>query len=75
MQIQTVKFGEDYWGRFKANVDEKIVDAKKKAAAQKLVNEINARVQGWTYMLTAGDSEKLTSKVADYLAPTGEKGS
>lgn len=75
VQIETVKFGEDYWGRFKANVDEKIVDAKKKAAAQKLVNEINARVQGWTYMLTAGDSEKLTSKVADYLAPTGKKGS
>lgn len=68
VRIETAKFGEDYWGRFTAAVDESVTDAEKKAAAEKTVAEINQRTKGWTYMLTAGDSEKLTSKMEDYLA-------
>jgi hypothetical protein len=68
VRIETAKFGDDFWGRFSAKVDPSVTDAKKKAAAEKSVAEINQRTKGWTYMLTAGDSEKLVSKLADYLA-------
>ncbi len=68
VRIETAKFGDDFWGRFSAEVDPSVTDAKKKAAAEKSVAEINQRTKGWTYMLTAGDSEKLVSKMADYLA-------
>ncbi|CAN0495090.1 unnamed protein product [Laminaria digitata] len=68
VRIETAKFGDDFWGRFTATVDETVTDAEKKAAAEKIVAEINERTKGWTYMLTAGDSEKLTSKMEDYLA-------
>ena len=68
VRIETAKFGEDFWGRFSAEVDPSVTDAKKKAAAEKSVAEINQRTRGWTYMLTAGDSEKLVSKMVDYLA-------
>jgi len=68
VRIETAKFGEDYWGRFSAAVDDSVTDPEKKAAAEKTVAEINERTKGWTYMLAAGDSEKLTSKMEDYLA-------
>ncbi len=68
VRIETAKFGDDFWGRFSAEVDPSVTDAKKKAAAEKSVAEINQRTKGWTYMLTAGDSEKLVSKMSDYLA-------
>lgn len=68
VRIETAKFGDDFWGRFSAAIDDTVTDVKKKAAAQKKVTEINERTKGWTYMLTAGDSEKLTSKMEDYLA-------
>ena len=68
VRIETAKFGDDFWGRFSAKIDETVADAKKKTAAEKAVAEINARTKGWTYMLTAGDSEKLVSKMGDYLA-------
>ena len=68
VRIETAKFGDDFWGRFSAEVDPSVTDAKKKAAAEKSVAEINQRTRGWTYMLTAGDSEKLVSKMVDYLA-------
>ena len=68
VRIETAKFGEDYWGRFSAAVDDSVTDPEKKAAAENTVAEINKRTKGWTYMLTAGDSEKLTSSMEDYLA-------
>lgn len=75
VRIETAKFGEDFWGRFTASLDDRVTDDKKKAAAQKKVDEINARTKGWTYMLTAGDSEKLTSKMDEYLAKPKKEGS
>ena len=68
IRIETAKFGEDFWGRFSAVIDSTVTDAKKKITATKAVAEINGRTKGWTYMLTAGDSEKLTSTMEDYLA-------
>ena len=75
VKIETAKFGDDFWGRFHAFVDENVTDADKRTKAQKTVEEINNRTKGWTYMLTAGDSEKLTSKIEDYLADPKKKGS
>lgn len=75
VRIETAKFGDDFWGRFQASLDDSVTDDKKKAAAQKTVDEINARTKGWTYLLTAGDSEKLTSKMEDYLAKPKKEGS
>ena len=75
VRIETAKFGDDFWGRFQASLDDSVTDDKAKAAAQKTVDEINARTKGWTYMLTAGDSEKLTSKMEDYLAKPKKEGS
>jgi hypothetical protein len=75
VRIETAKFGDDFWGRFTATVDSSVTDEKKKAAAAKAVAEINARTKGWTYELTAGDSEKLTSKMEDYLAKPKKEGS
>lgn len=75
VRIETSKIGADFWGRFSASLDDSVTDAEKKMAAQKTVDEINARTKGWTYMLTAGDSEKLTSKIEDYLAKPKKEGS
>ncbi len=75
IRIETVKFGDDHWGRFKAAVDPYVTDAKKREAAQKKADGINARTDGWTYMLTAGDAEKLTAKIDYFLADPKKKGS
>ena len=67
VRIDVAKFGDDHWGRFSAAVDDSVTDPEARKTAKKAVDEINARVKGWSYMLTAGDSEKLTSKMEDYL--------
>jgi hypothetical protein len=72
VRIETAQIGEDFWGRFEASMDSSVKDSKVRAAAQKKIGEINTRTKGWTYLLTAGDSEKLTSKMGDYTA-SGKK--
>ncbi len=67
VRIEVAKIGEDHWGRFRASVDEG-TEPDKREAARKTADGINARVAGWSYMLTAGDSEKLTSRIEEYLA-------
>ncbi len=75
VRIEVAQFDEDFWGRFVATVDE-TAEPEKIEAARTTASEINARVEGWSFMLTAGDSEKLTSKMEDYLAePGADKGS
>lgn len=75
VRIEVAKIGEDHWGRFRASVDD-AAEPEKREAARKTADEINARVAGWSYMLTAGDSEKLVSRVEDYLAgPEDDKDS
>ena len=75
IRIEVYRIGEDHWGRFKASLDDEAgPDTREKAG--KIVEEINARVAGWSYMLTAGDSEKLTSRMEEYLAdPEAKKDS
>jgi hypothetical protein len=47
----------------------------KRKAAEQTVKEINERTAGWSYMLTAGDSEKLTFGIEEYLAKPDKEGS
>lgn len=72
VHIEVAKIGDDHWGRLRAQVDEEAPDGLK-AEARRTADGINGRVAGWSYMLTAGDSEKLTSRVEDYLAEAGKK--
>lgn len=73
IRIEVAKIGDDHWGRFQASLADDVTDAERKAEAQKTVEEINKRTDGWSYMLTAGDAEKLTSKKADYLVDAKKK--
>ena len=75
VKIETAKFGEDFWGRFSASIDENVTEDVKKKAASKTVKKINERTAGWSYMLTPGDSEKLTFGINEYLAEPGKSGS
>lgn len=75
IRIEVARIGDDHWGRFRASVADGVSDAEKKAEAQKTVEEINQRTDGWSYMLTAGDSEKLVSSKDDYLADVDKEGS
>ncbi|PPR10144.1 MAG: hypothetical protein CFH41_01878 [Alphaproteobacteria bacterium MarineAlpha11_Bin1] len=68
VKIETAKFGEDFWGRISATVDDVIADPEKRTAAGLAARKINEKTSGWTYMLTAGDSEKLTFPIEEYLA-------
>ena len=75
VRIEVYRIGEDHWGRFKASLDDE-AEPETREKAGKIVDEINSRVSGWSYMLTAGDSEKLTSKMEEYLAdPEAKKDS
>jgi hypothetical protein len=75
VKIETAKIGEDYWGRFSATIDDAVTDVAKRKAAEQTVKEINERTAGWSYMLTAGDSEKLTFGIEEYLAKPDKEGS
>ena len=75
VKIETAKFGEEYWGRFSATIDDSVTDVAKRKSAVQTVREINGRTAGWTYMLTAGDSEKLTFGIEEYLAKPKKEGS
>ncbi|MGB0629238.1 MAG: DUF4340 domain-containing protein [Alphaproteobacteria bacterium] len=75
VKIETAKFGEDYWGRFTASVDDSVTDVAKRKSAAQTVKDINERAAGWSYMLTAGDSEKLTFGIEEYLAKPKKEGS
>lgn len=75
IHIETAEIDDDYWGRFTATVAPDVTDDAKKAEARKTADEIIARTKGWSYRLTAGDAEKLTSKIEEYLAPLEKEGS
>ena len=75
VRIEVAKIGTDYWGRFSAAVADGVADPAAKETAQKVVDDIAARTKGWSYMLTAGDAEKLTAKIDFYLADPKKEGS
>ncbi|MEX2454646.1 MAG: DUF4340 domain-containing protein [Rhodospirillaceae bacterium] len=75
VRIEVAKIGDDHWGRFSAAVADDVTGADEKEVARQIADEIAARTDGWTYMLTAGDAEKLTAKIDFYLADPKKEGS
>lgn len=55
------------WGKFSASVDEAAGDEKSRKKAKTQADKINATASGWVYELSAGEGEKLTTKIEDIL--------
>lgn len=60
------------WGRFTASAGDGEGEAA--AAAREKAKEIADRAKGWVYELSAGEGERLTTRIEDILKPP-EKGS
>ncbi len=56
------------WGKFSASVDASTGDEKSRKKAKEQADKINATASGWVYELSAGEGEKLTTKIGDVLA-------
>ena len=65
VHIEMTTVDEVVWGRFSATAEgasgEKAEEVRKKAA------EITERAKGWVYELSAGEGERLTTKIGDIL--------
>ena len=65
VHIEMTTVDEVVWGRFSATAEgasgEKAEEVRKKAA------EITERAKGWVYELSAGEGERLTTKIDDIL--------
>lgn len=65
IHIEMTTVDEVVWGRFSATAEgasgEKAEEVRKKAA------EITDRAKGWVYELSAGEGERLTTKIGDIL--------
>ncbi len=65
IHIEMTTVDEVVWGRFSATAEgasgEKAEEVRKKAA------EITERAKGWVYELSAGEGERLTTKIDDIL--------
>lgn len=55
------------WGKFSATVDASVGDEKSRKKAKEQADKINATATGWVYELSAGEGEKLTTKIGDVL--------
>jgi hypothetical protein len=55
------------WGKFSATVDSSVGDVKSLKKAKEQADKINATAAGWVYELSAGEGEKLTTKIEDIL--------
>lgn len=66
---QVAHIGDEYWAKFHAKQDpvEGLDDKAKKKVADK-VAEINARTEGWVYRTSAGEGERLSTRMKDILA-------
>jgi hypothetical protein len=67
IQVDMTMVGKTVWGKFSAATDGNQADDAKKEEIAKLVKEINARTTGWVYELSAGEGERLTTKMDDLL--------
>jgi hypothetical protein len=55
------------WGKFSATVDASVGDEKSRKKAKEQADKINVTATGWVYELSAGEGEKLTTKIGDIL--------
>ena len=71
IHIEMTTVDEVVWGRFSATAEgasgEKAEEVRKKAA------EITERAKGWVYELSAGEGERLTTKIGDILEEPNAK--
>lgn len=56
------------WGKFSASVNVSSGDEKARKKTKEQADKINATATGWVYELSAGEGEKLTTKIDDVLA-------
>jgi hypothetical protein len=66
-RVEMVFVNETVWGKFSGSVDPSVGDAKSRKKAKELADKLNAIASGWVYELSAGEGEKLTTKIADIL--------
>lgn len=66
VQVDVAIIDKEYWGRFSASTVDG-GDEKAKEEAAKKAKEINDRVNGWHYLLSVGEGERLTTKIQDLL--------
>ncbi len=71
VRVEMTVVDDVVWGRFSASADgatgEKAMQVEKKA------EEINRRATGWIYELSAGEGEKLTTRIEDILEKPAKK--
>ena len=71
VHIEMTTVDDVVWGRFSATAEsakgEKAEEVRKKAA------EITERAKGWVYELSAGEGERLTTRIGDILEKPEEK--
>ncbi len=65
IHIEMTTVDEVVWGRFSASAEGASGD--KADEIRKQAEEIAARARGWVYELSAGEGERLTTKIADIL--------
>ena len=65
IHIEMTTVDEVVWGRFSASAEGASGD--KADQIRKKAEKITARAKGWVYELSAGEGERLTTKIADLL--------
>lgn len=71
VRVEMTMVKDIVWGRFSASADSATGD--KADAVKKKAEEINSRTTGWIYELSAGEGEKLTTKIEDILEKPPKK--
>jgi hypothetical protein len=67
VRIEMTMVDDVVWGRFSASAENAKGDEKAMEALKKKAAEITERAKGWVYELSAGEGEKLTTKIEDIL--------
>ena len=67
VRVEMTMVDKVVWGRFTASADNAKGDDKAIEALKKKATEITERAKGWVYELSAGEGEKLTTKIEDIL--------
>ena len=67
VRVEMTMVEEVVWGRFTASARNAKGDKKAIEALEKKANIITERAKGWVYELSAGEGEKLTTKIEDIL--------
>jgi len=68
VRVEMIFIEDVVWGKFSASVNASAGDEKSRKKAKEQADKINATATGWVYELSAGEGEKLTTKIEDVLA-------